>query len=155
MKLLLHFFSWKSCFAITICLLPLLMFSSFYGLYTNTFYFMKIDNYIFPMMALIHFTFLHTLWKASKEDTSENKTTRNFEFVMYWIYLIYLFKFTETIYILLGYFDYSYLIIPPTFLPVGFTILGMQLLLLVITMLTFQHRKIHVGIYNFDRINDI
>ncbi len=155
MKHLLHFFSWKSCFVITIAILPLLILSSFYGMYTNNFYFLKIDNYIFPVLAFVHFLFLRTLWKAIKEETREYKTTRKIEFVMYGIYLIYLFKFTETIYILLSYFDYSDLIIPPTFLPVGFIILGLQLLLLVITMLTFQHRKIHVGTYNFDRINDI
>jgi len=99
--------------------------------------------------------FLHTLWKASKEGSSEIKAARNFEFVMYGVYLIYLFKFTETIYILLSYFDYSDFIIPPTFLPAGFAILSLQLALLVITALTFQHRKIRVGTYNFDRINDI
>jgi hypothetical protein len=155
MKHLLHFFSWRSCFVLTISILPFLIFFSFYGLYTNNFYFLRIDNYIFPVLAIVHYMFLHTLWKASKGQVSENRSVRNFEFVMYGIYLIYLFKFTETIYILLSYFDYSELIIPPTFIPVGFTILGLQLLLLVITGLTFQHRKIHVGIYNFDRINDI
>jgi len=155
MKHLLHIFSWRSCFVLTICILPLLIFFSFYGLFTNDFYFLKIDNYIFPLLAIVHFMFLHTLWRAGKEGTNENRTIRNFEFVMYGIYLIYLFKFTETIYTLLGYFDYSDLIIPPTFLPMGFTILSLQFLLLVITILTFQHRKILVGTYNFDRINDI
>lgn len=155
MKHLLRLFTWTRCFVLSSFILPLLIFFSFYGLYSNKFYFFKIDNYIFPILALVHFLFLNSLWLADKDLNYENNSMRNLEYGMYAIFLVYSFKFSETIYILLSYLDYSEQIFPQTFLPVGLTILSLQLILLIVTLLTFQHRKERLGPYHFDKINEI
>jgi hypothetical protein len=38
---------------------------------------------------------------------------------------------------------------------VGLSILSLQLILLIVTLLTFQHRKERLGPYHFDKINEI
>ncbi|NNJ89202.1 MAG: hypothetical protein HKP53_07355 [Eudoraea sp.] len=153
MKHLLRIISWKKCFILSLSILPLLVFFSFYGLYTNKFYFLKIDNYIFSLLMIIHIWFLNALYRLEKEPHAYMNITRNLEFIMYAISLVYLFKIGETLYILLGYFEYSEQVLPPTFLPVGLFILSLQFFLLILTFATFKHRRERIGPYRFDRVH--
>jgi hypothetical protein len=102
---------------------------------------------------IIHAWFLNTLYQLEKEPHTHMNITRNLEFVMYAIFLVYLFKIAETSYILLSYFDYSDLVLPPTFLSVGLFIFGLQILLLILTFATFIHRRERIGPYRFDRVH--
>lgn len=153
MKHLLRLITWKKCFILSLSILPLLIFLSFYGLYTNKFYFLKVDNYIFSLLMIIHVWFLNALYQLEKEPNAHMNNTRNLEYIMYAIFLVYLFKIAETSYILLSYFEYSELVLPTTFLPVGLLILSLQFLLLILTFTTFIHRRDRIGPYRFDRIH--
>ncbi len=134
-------------------LLVLIVFN-FYGLYTNKFYFFKFDNYIFPLLTIVHFIFLYVMWFKISEQELTDPQMRNLEYAMYVIFLVYLFKVVDTIYVLLSYNDYGNHIMPGTFMIMGFLILALQLLLLVLTLLVFKYRKDKVGDYNFDNINE-
>jgi len=68
--------------------------------------------------------------------------------------MVYIFKILDTFYIVLSYKDYDDFIIPATFLPVGITMLIFQFILVLLTLLAFVHRKVQVGEYTFDRINE-
>ena len=102
---------------------------------------------------IIHAWFLNALYHLEKEPHEHMNLTRNLEYVMYAIFLVYLFKIAETSYILLGYFEYSDLVLPQTFLPVGLFILSLQIALLIITFATFKLRREHIGPYRFDRVH--
>lgn len=154
MKHLLKLLPWKKCFYISVMILPIVLITSFYGLYTNKFYFLKLDNYLFSLLLVVHFIFLNSLWRADKENTPRSHL-RNLEFAMYPILLVYLFKTAETLYIMLTYFDYSEQVFPQTFIPMGVTILMLQAFLILLTLITFQHRRIRIGSYTFDRINEL
>lgn len=154
MKHLLQVITWKKCFILSLSILPLLIIFSFYGLYTNKFYFLKIDNYIFSFLMIVHAWFLNALYQLEKEPHIHMNSTRNLEYTMYAIFLVYLFKISETFFILLSYFDYSDLVLPQTFLPVGLVILGLQFLLLLVTFTTFKHRRERIGPYRFDKVHE-
>ncbi len=140
--------------AISIGVLLLLIVSNFYGLYTNKFYFLKVDNYIFPLLSLVHFSFLNVLHAKIHERDIVEPQLRNLEYVMYGILLVYIFKVLDTTYILLSYSDYQTNLIPDTFIPVGAGILVLQLLLISLTVVAFAFRRQMVGPYSFDQIND-
>ncbi|MEX0288455.1 MAG: hypothetical protein AB3N14_05045 [Flavobacteriaceae bacterium] len=154
MKSVLHFISWKRCLALSIGVLVLLIILNFYGLYSNKFYLLKPDNYIFPLLTVVHFIFLYVLWFKITEQELTDPKMRNLEYAMYPIVLVYVFKMFETIFILNTYNDFENHIMPGTFMPVGILILILQLALLFLTIITFFHRKLEVGDYNFDSINE-
>lgn len=154
MKHVLHLINWKRCLSLTLGVLILLIVLNFYGLYTGKFYLLKPDNYIFPLLAFVHFTFLYVMWFKITEKEYPDIPMRNLEYALYAISLVYFFKLVDTIYILLSYSDYAYHVIPATFLPVGFLILSLQVLLLILTFIGFTHRKQLIGAYNFDNINE-
>ncbi|WP_297762413.1 hypothetical protein [uncultured Muriicola sp.] len=153
MKHLMRLITWEKCFILSFSILPLLIFLSFYGLYTNKFYFLKVDNYIFSLLMIIHVWFLNALRQLEKKPHAHMNITRNLEYIMYAIFLVYLFKIAETSYILLSYFEYSDLVLPSTFLPVGLFILMLQFILLIVTFTTFKHRVEQIGPYRFDRVH--
>lgn len=134
--------------------LALLVILNFYGLYTNKFYLFKPDNYIFPLLTIVHFIYIYALWFKISERDIPDAAMRNLEYALYVIALVYIFKLIDTVYILLSYSDYSNHIIPGTFLPMGLMILSLQLILLGLTLLSFRYRKTMVGEYNFDNINE-
>jgi hypothetical protein len=154
MKHLLNLLPWKKCFYLSAGMLPLMMIFSFYGLYTNKFYFLKVDNYIFSFLIMVHLIFLYTLWKVDMDENAYLGPLRNLEFAMYAILLVYLFKLIETLYILLSYLEYSEQVFPLTFLPMGILVLILQTSLIILTLVTFKHRRIRIGSYWFDRINE-
>ena len=127
---------------------------NFYGLYSNKFYLLKPDNYIFPLLTIVHFVFLYVLWFKIRENELTDPKMRNLEYAMYAILLVYIFKIFDTAYILSTYNDFENHIMPRTFMPVGLFILLLQFMLLSLTLITFYHRKQEVGEYNFDSINE-
>jgi len=153
MKFMLSIFNWKRCLWLSIIVLVSLVVLNFYGLYTNKFYILKPDNYIFPVLTCVHFTFLYVMAFKIREKEYTDAPMRNLEYALYVICLVYLFKLMDTVYILLSYREYADLIIPSTFLPMGVLILILQVSLLFLTVITFMHRKEKVGLYNFDNIN--
>jgi len=102
---------------------------------------------------IVHVWFLNALYQLEKEPHVHMNITRNLEYIMYAIFLVYLFKIAETAYILLSYFDFSDLVLPPTFLPAGLFILSLQFFLLILTFATFKHRRERIGPYRFDRVH--
>lgn len=154
MKLITRLLSWKSCLILSVSVLLLLNIFSFYGLYTNKFYFFKFDNYIFPLLTLVHFTYLYAVWFKIKEEEITDPQMRNLEFTLYVILVLYVYKLFETISILLSYSDFETHVIPATFIPIGTFITFLYVMLLVLTLVTFKHRKDKIGAYNFNKIND-
>jgi hypothetical protein len=153
MKVILNVLSWKRSQFLSIGVLLLLIILNFYGLYSNKFYLLKPDNYIFPLLTIVHFVFLYVLWFKIKEREITDPKMRNLEYALYVIFLVYVFKISDTIFILTTYGDYADHIMPRTFIPVGIAILVLQIFLLMITVITFFHRRELVGDYNFDNIN--
>jgi hypothetical protein len=145
--------TWKRTLIVSITVLSLLNIFSFYGLYTNKFYFFKIDNYIFPLLSIIHFVFLYVLWFKIKEDELSDPPMRTLEYVLYVISFVYLFKLVDTVLILLSYSDFENHLIPTTFLPLGYFILALYTVLLLVTFLAIMYRKEIVGTYLFDDMN--
>ncbi|MEM9143917.1 MAG: hypothetical protein AAGA86_13090, partial [Bacteroidota bacterium] len=80
MTQILRFFSWKRSIYLSAFVLALLGISSFYGLYSNQFYFLKPDNYIFPLLTIAHFTFLYVLWFKITENEVADPQMRNLEY---------------------------------------------------------------------------
>ncbi len=154
MNSILKLFSWNRCLVFTIVVLISLIVLNFYGLYTNKFYLVKFDNYIFPLLTVIHFTYLYVLSFKMREEEFTDPAMRNLEYALYAIFLVYLFKASDTFYILLSYKDYEDHILPGTFLPMGIFIFCLQLSLMALTVIAVLHRKNKIGGYNFDNINE-
>ena len=153
MQFLKSIFTWSRTLWITIVTLLLLNVFSFYGLYTNKFYVFKIDNYIFPILSIVHFVFLYVLWFKIKEDELSDPPMRTLEYILYVISLVYVFKLVETVLIILSYTEFENHLIPETFLPMGIVILFLYIMLLLVTFLAISYRKQLVGTYLFDDMN--
>ena len=153
MKLIKEMFTWPRTLKVSICVLFVLNIFSFYGLYTNKFYFLKVDNYIFPILSIVHLLFLYVLWFKIKEDELSDPPMRNLEYVLYVISFVYLFKLVETLLVLLSYSDFQDHLIPSTFIPLGLLLLVLYAVLLLVTFLAIHHRKESVGTYQFDDMN--
>ena len=154
MKFILRLFTWKSTLMFSLIVLVLLNVFSFYGLFTNKFYFFKFDNYIFPILTLVHFTFLYAMWFKIKEDEIADPQMRNLEYALYVIFLIYVYRLFNTVSILFSYSNFESHVIPATFLPLGILILFLYIMLLLLTLITFKHRKDKIGSYNFNKLDD-
>ncbi|MGB5652502.1 MAG: hypothetical protein WBM56_01580 [Robiginitalea sp.] len=144
---------WKFCYYTSLLLLTVLIVFSFYGLYSNRFYFMKIDNYIFPLVSILHFVFLYVMNFKIREGEFPDPIMRNIEYGMYAVLLIYIFKGLDTLYILMSIEQYQSYLIPETFIPLGLLILTLQLLLVVFTIFSFYQRKKLIGPYEFEQID--
>ena len=146
--------SWKTCLYLNYILLVVLTILNFYGLYSNQFYFQKIDNYIFPLVSILQVTYLNALNEKIKYSQYADASLRNLEYGVYALLLIHLFKGLETLYILLSFNDYDVTLLPDTFLPVGLLTLLLQGILMMVTLIAFWYRKKEVGAFNFDQINE-
>ncbi|WP_324027504.1 hypothetical protein QSV08_06080 [Maribacter sp. BPC-D8] len=146
-------FTWKRTLIVSIVVLFLLNIFSFYGLYTNKFYFFKIENYIFPILSVIHLVFLYVLWFKISENELSDPPMRTLEYVLYAISLVYIYKMVETIIVLSSYSDFENHLIPSTFLPLGFVMIALYAVLLLVTFLAIAYRKEMVGTYIFDDMN--
>ncbi|MDC6405961.1 MULTISPECIES: hypothetical protein [Maribacter] len=146
-------FSWKLTLLLSLISIVLLNVFSFYGLYTNKFYFFKVDNYIFPILSLVHLVFLYVMWFKIRERELSDVPMRNLEYGLYIVSLVYLFKIIETLITLLSYSDYENHLIPVTFLPIGILMFVLYTMLFGLTFLTYSYRKQFVGTYVFDDRN--
>ena len=153
MKSVLQLFPWKWVLRLSIVALLVLSVFSFYGLYTDKFYFFKPDNYIFPLLSIVHFTFLYVLWFKIKENELSDPPMRTLEYSLYIIFLVYLYKFFETTQILISYDEFENHVIPSSFFPIAILIVTLQLLLMALTLMAFKYRKDLVGQYIFDDMN--
>ena len=153
MNFIKNILTWKRTLILSFGILALLNIFSFYGLYPNKFYFFKIDNYIFPLLSIVHFIFLYVLWFKIKEDELSDPPMRTLEYLLYIISLVYVYKLVETIIILLSYNSFDNHLIPSTFLPLGYFILLLYISLLIVTYLAIDYRKKIVGTYLFDDMN--
>lgn len=127
---------------------------SFYGLYTNKFYFLKFDNYIFPLLTIAHFIYLNAIWSKTRDHKPADVAMRNIEYILYFIFLVYVFKFIESIYKLTTYSDFEIHFLPETFIPIGITLVFIHFSLLLVTLLTFNYRKQEIGAYSFEDFHD-
>ena len=98
--------------------------------------------------------YLHGIWDKRKLKHEPDINMRNTEYTLYFIYMIYVFKFLESIYRLSTYNDFANDLIPETFFPMGFILVFLYLILLIITLLTFKYRKSKIGSFDFDDLND-
>ncbi|MUH36821.1 hypothetical protein D9O36_13280 [Zobellia amurskyensis] len=153
MKSILRVFPWKRTINLSIAVIFLLIIFSFYGLYTNTFYLLKPNNYIFPLLTLSHITFLYVLWFKIKEDELTDPQMRNIEYILYVVFAVYVFKTFESLYILTSYSEFENHIIPASFFPIGILIFLLHLFLLGLTLLAIKYRRDMVGPYVFDDMN--
>lgn len=154
MNLILKTISWKCAMWLSVLILLFLIVFSFYGLYSNKFYFFKYDNYIIPLVTLVHFTYLYAFWFKTKEQERADIQMRNLEFALYIIFFMYIFKLFETLMIVLRYKEFEEQILPKTFLPVGCLIVALYVVLLGLTLLLFEHRKRIIGSYKQDYMNE-
>lgn len=154
MSNLLKLINWKTCLILSLIVLPILIVLNFYGLYTDRFYFFKIDNYIFPLLSLFHFLYLYAIWFKISEREFVDPQMRNLEYGLYAILLVYLFKASDTVYVMLSASRYEEYMLPENFRLMGATILSLQVLLILLTMLLFSHRRRRIGPYNFDNFNE-
>lgn len=155
MNIVLRILPWKRGLIASITILALLIVFNFYGLYTNKFYFFKFDNYLVPMLTVVHFIFLYVLWFKIKENEIADPQMRNLEYSLYAILLVYVYKFFDTLFILMSAGEFENHFIPKTFMPIGLFIMVLYFLLIGLTLLTFKYRMVMVGGYNFDDINHI
>lgn len=102
----------------------------------------------------MHFIYLYTLWKKTKVLETADVFLRNIEYMLYFIYMVYLFKFGESIFRIMAYNDFKDEIIPENFIPIGILLMALHFLILVVTPLTFLYRKNTIGEYNFDELHD-
>ena len=78
---------------------------------------------------------------------------RTLEYILYFISFVYLYKLVDTVIKLASYTDFDNHLIPSTFLPLGYFILILYVLLLLVTFLAISYRKQIVGTYHFDDMN--
>ncbi|MDF4203134.1 hypothetical protein PXD56_09215 [Maribacter sp. SA7] len=145
--------TWKRTLIVSIVVLFLLNIFSFYGLYTNKFYFFKIENYLFPILSIIHFVFLYVLWFKISENELSDPPMRTLEYALYAVSLVYVYKMVDTMIVLTSYSDFENHLIPSTFLPLGYVMLALYAILLLVTLLAIVYRKEMVGTYIFDDMN--
>ncbi|MEM9076251.1 MAG: hypothetical protein AAGC43_04385 [Bacteroidota bacterium] len=154
MELLSNIISWKRISVITIMVLAVLVVLSFYGVYTNTFYLTKPDNYLIPFLSVVHFLYIYVIWFKIKEDELPDPKMRNLEYAVYAIMLAYAFKIYESITILNSVSSLQGHYIPETFFPMSTSILVLYSLLFLLTLYSFWIRRRYVGVYNFENFND-
>lgn len=146
--------TWKRNILASMAVLLVLIVLNFYGVYTNKFYFLKPDNYIFPILSMVHFLYLYVVWFKISEEELPDPKMRNIEYVLYAIMIVYVFKIYDSIMVLNSVAEYGEHVIPATFKPVATVTLVLYSILPILTIYTFWLRKRYVGIYNFENYND-
>ncbi len=145
---------WRPLIIISaICLLLTVVFN-FYGLYTNKFYFLKLDGYLFAFISFAHFVFLYVIWFKITASEYPDTIMRNLEYVLYALTLLYFYKVIETCTTLLSLGEYSEHLISPYFLPLGIFLLVVHFLLLASTIGVFLIRRLIIGSYRIDYLNE-
>ena len=155
MKFVVQIFTLRKSYILSAIVIMALVIFNFYGPYTGKLYFFKLDNYIFPVLILVHLVYLYVLWFKIKEDEMTDPKMRNLEYTLYVILIVYGYKIFESVYVLSTYSDYENHLLPSSFLLIGISILLLHLLLFVLTLLMFKYRKDRVGDYNFNDMDHI
>lgn len=154
MNTLSKIITWKRNIFASILVLLTLAVLSFYGIYTNQFYFLKPDNYIFPIIAGVHLLYLYVVWFKITQDELPDPKMRNIEYVLYVMMIVYVFKIYDSALVLYSLDGFSEHIIPRTFKPIATLILVLYSILPILTLYTFWLRKRYIGVYNFENYND-
>ncbi|MEM8847205.1 MAG: hypothetical protein AAGD17_08910 [Bacteroidota bacterium] len=154
MDLISSILPWKRAGIITAIILSVLVILSFYGVYTNTFYLTKPNNYLIPLLSVAHFLYIYVVGFKIKENELPDPKMRNLEYALYAVMFAYAFKIYETITILNSISSLQEHYIPSTFFPMSITILVLYVLLLLLTLYSFWVRRRYVGVYNFENFND-
>nr|WP_298998730.1 hypothetical protein [uncultured Allomuricauda sp.] len=154
MDLILNVFTWKRINILSIIVLLALVVLSFYGVYTNTFYITKLDNYIFPLLSIIHFLYIYVIWFKISEHELPDPKMRNLEYALYAVMVVYGYKIFESITIINSVAGLQEHFIPSTFGPMTTLILVLYCLLFVLTLFSFWIRRRYIGVYNFENFND-
>jgi hypothetical protein len=139
---------------LTIVTLISLIFLSFYGLYSNAFIFNKMENYLFPVLSIVHFLYIYVLWFKITEKEYPDMIMKNIEFIMYGIVLVYFYEISKTILIFGSQNEFQDHVIPNSFVPMGILIIALQFLLILLSIWSFVIRKKMVGKYDFDYLNN-
>lgn len=147
-------FNWKTSIFATLLVLLALVALSFYGVYTNKFYFLKPDNYIFPILSMAHFLYLYVVWFKITEDELPDPKMRNIEYVLYVMMIVYFFKIYDSVQVLNSVTEFGEHVIPATFKPMATISLVLHSILPILTFYTFWLRKKYIGAYNFENYND-
>lgn len=147
-------FNWKTSIFATFFVLLALVVLSFYGVYTNKFYFLKPDNYIFPILSMAHFLYLYVVWFKITEDELPDPKMRNIEYALYAIMIVYVFKIYDSVQVLNSVPQFGEHVIPASFMPMGIIILALYIILSLLTLYTFWLRRKYIGAYNFENYND-
>jgi hypothetical protein len=154
MKYVSKILPWKTNILITLVILLALNILNFYGVYTNRFYFLKPDNYIFPLLSTVHFLYLYVMWFKIKEDELPDPKMRNIEYALYAIMVVYIFKIYDSVLTLTSFPELVGHVIPPTFKPMATLMLVLYSLLPIFTISLFWYRRNYVGHYNFEDYNN-
>ncbi|WP_437395492.1 hypothetical protein [Flagellimonas lutimaris] len=154
MKTLSKIITWKRNILASVVVLSTLVVLSFYGVYTNQFYFLKPDNYIIPVLTSVHFLYLYVVWFKISEDELPDPKMRNIEYILYAIIIVYVFKIYDSAMVLNSINVYSEHVIPASFKPMATLSLVLYSILPILTLYTFWLRKRYVGIFNFENYND-
>lgn len=144
----------KTNVVLTIVVLLALIVLSFYGMYGNAFFFNKAENYIFPLLTLTHFLYLYVLWFKISEKEYPDVIMKNIEYILYGIVLVYGYEIFSTFSILSTHNEFQDHVIPHTFIPMGILIITLQTVLVCLSIWSFAIRKIRVGKYDFDYLNN-
>jgi len=153
MNALAEIFNWKRTILASIAVLLILIVSNFYGLYTNKFYFTNPENYLFPIVSIVHFLYLYVVWFKITEDELPDPKMRNVEYVLYAVMALYIVKIYDSINVFSSLSEYADHVIPMTFKPLAIVTLVLYALLPILTLYTFWLRKRHIGSYNFENYN--
>ncbi|SHI88826.1 hypothetical protein SAMN04488513_102174 [Pseudozobellia thermophila] len=145
---------WKRTIHFSIAIIVLLTFFNFYGLYTNSFPVLKPENFVFPLVSIIHFIFLYVLWFKIREDETTDPQMRTIEYLLYGVIVLYVLYTVNTVVTLFSFTEFSNHVIPATFFPVGIFTLLLQLSLLLLSILAINYRIKMVGNYNFEDLNE-
>lgn len=146
--------SWKVCLRMALILIPIVIVFSFYGLYSGAFYLFNPANYIIPFLTLIHLAYLYVFWFKVKEDEFPDPRMRILEYLLYGVLFFYLLKIAATIKILLSRAEFESHVIPDSFYPMGYLVIGLHAALILFTLMLIRHRKEIIGAYNVDYLNE-
>lgn len=142
--------SWKYNIGASIVLLIFLIFANFYGLFTDRFYFLKIENYLFPVLTIIHFVYMYVIRFKIVENDYPDVQMRNLEYCFYIVAIYYLYRIIDLGLLLYIYDRTDGLILPATFLPATIGILSAYAILLILSLNLFIIRSKRIGFYQID-----
>lgn len=142
--------SWKYNIFASILLLMFLIFANFYGLFTDRFYFLKIENYLFPVLTIIHFVYMYVIRFKIVENDYPDIQMRNLEYCFYVVTVYYLYRIIDLSLLLYIYDKSEDLVIPTSFLPATIAILVAYAVLLALALHLFRIRSKRIGFYQID-----